>query len=306
MSVSARPDACEAECEPLSLPPHELAELVIESLDASGGLAPQSFERLSGIMRGFASFVERACGFSVLSEVGIEHARAFLEASTRTGSPPAVATKHLRRSAIRLLYREAARLGAVSEDPTTDLPLPPRSYLPIRPLTDDEVELCRSFARSSLSATRKPAAWALSEASARSSELLHIRVRDVDLDGARVRIAGGARTAARWGELTEWGLIQVARRLSALRRDGRDAPLVCSDLGNPASARANAYEAIDWTLVRAGLGGEPDVRPNSLVAWRGASALAAGASIDEVARLLGIRSLDAAASFIGWDWQEQG
>ena len=305
MSVSAR-RAREAKCDGLPLSPHELAELVIGSLEATGGLAPESFERLFGIMRGFASFLERACGLSLLCEVGTEHARAFLEASTRTGSPPAVATKHLRRSAIRLLYREAARLGAVTKDPTTDLPLPPRSYLPIRPLADDEVELCRSFARSSLSATRKPAAWALSETGARSSELPHVRARDVELEAARVRIAGSARTAARWGELTEWGLVQVARRLSALKREGPEAPLVCSDLGNLASARANAYEAIRATLVRAGLGGEPDVRPNSLVAWRGASALAAGASIDEVAHLLGIRSLDAAASFIGWDWQEEG
>ncbi len=31
--------------------------------------------------------------------------------------------------------------------------------------------------------------------------------------------------------------------------------------------------------------------------------MASGTSIDEVARMLGIRSLDAAASFIGWDWQ---
>lgn len=306
MSLSAPADTRPEGSEPPPGSPHDLAELVIASLRVGYELAPESFERLFGIMRGFASFLERAYGLSLLSEVGTEHVRAFLEASTRTGSPPAVATKHLRRSAIRLLYREAARLGVVTGDPTTDLPLPPRSYLLIRPLSDDEVELCRSFARSSLSATRKPAAWALSEASARSSELPHIRARDIELDGARVRIAGGARTASRWGEFTEWGLVQVARRLSALKREGPEAPLVCSDTGNHASARTNAYEAIRATLVRAGLGGEPDVRPNSLVAWRGASALAAGASIDEVARLLGIRSLDAAASFIGWDWQEEG
>jgi hypothetical protein len=54
--------------------------------------------------------------------------------------------------------------------------------------------------------------------------------------------------------------------------------------------------------VRAGLGDEPGVCPNSIVAWRGASASAAGASIQQVALLLGIRSLDATASFIGWEW----
>jgi hypothetical protein len=41
------------------------------------------------------------------------------------------------------------------------------------------------------------------------------------------------------------------------------------------------------------------------VAWRGAAALAEGSSIDEVARMLGIRSLDAAASFIAWDWRKE-
>jgi integrase/recombinase XerC len=256
-------------------------------------------------MRRFAWFLQHACDLDIASEVGVEHARAFLEASTESGSSPAVATKHLRRSAIRLLYRRAVILGAAFEDPTQDLVLPPRSYLSLRPLTDDEVEICRSFTRNSLAATREPAAWALCEASARCSELPLVRVRDVDLDTAKIHIAGGAKTAPRWGTLTDWGVVQVARRLARLKPDGTDVPLLCSNPKSRTSARASAYDAIRTTIERAGLGQEPDVRPNSLVAWRGASALAEGSSIDEVARMLGIRSLDAAASFIGWDWRKE-
>jgi integrase len=303
MSVSARTDASDEEQRPPSVSVPGLVEAVIASLDAEADLAPASLARFSGLMRRFASFVERAHGVRSLHELGTGHLLGFLEAKTAAGAAPAVATMHLRRSAIRFLFREAVRVGAIEVDPTTNLPLPPRSSLPFRPLTDDEVVLGRSFARGSLSATREPAAWALSEASARSSELPFIRLRDVDIDKGRVFIAGGAKTAPRSSELTKWGRVQVERRLSELRREVPDAPVLSSNTRNRTSARASAYDAIRATLERAGLGSEPDVRPNSLVAWRGASALASGASIEEVARMLGIRSLDAAASFIGWDWR---
>lgn len=303
MSVSAPADKGAEVRGPLSVPTAELVEAVIASLEGGEDLAPASLERLSGLMRRFASFLERACGVRSLDELETDHLRRFLEAGTASGSAPAVATMHLRRSAIRLLFREAVRVGAIGADPTTNLPLPPRSSLSFRPLTDDEVELCRSFARGSLSSTREPAAWALCEASARCSELPYIRARDVDIDRRMTFIAGGAKTAPRWGELSEWGVVQVSRRLSALRREGPDVPVLSSNLRNRTSARASAYDAIRATLERAALGREPDVRPNSLVAWRGMSALASGASIDEVAQMLGIRSLDAAASFIGFHWQ---
>ncbi len=303
MSVSARADASDEVQKPPPVSVSELVEAVIASLEAEADLVPASLDRFSGLMRRFAAYVSRAHGIRSLDEVGMDHLRGFLKAGTASGSAPSIATMHLRRSAVRLLFRRAAEVGAVSEDPTTSLSVPARSCLPFRPLTDDEVELCRSFARASLSATREPAAWALSEASARCSELPLIRVRDVDIEAGRVFITGGAKTAPRWGELTEWGLVQVERRLAATKREGSDVAVVSSDVRNRATARASAYDAIRATLERAGLGREPDVRPNSLVAWRGASALASGASIDQIAQMLGIRSLDAAAAFIGWHWQ---
>src|SRR4051794_30441362 len=51
---------------------------------------------------------------------------------------------HVRRSAVRLLFRTGRQLGLCTSDPTVDIVLPPRSSLRARPLTDDEVGLCRS------------------------------------------------------------------------------------------------------------------------------------------------------------------
>jgi len=68
------------------------------------------------------------------------------------------------------------QLGVYDGDPTIDLVLPPRSFLAVRPLTDDEIAVCRSFSLQTLTATRQPAAWALAAATARTSELPHIVV----------------------------------------------------------------------------------------------------------------------------------
>ena len=72
------------------------------------------------------------------------------------------------------------QLGVYDGDPTIDLVLPPRSFLAVRPLTDDEIVVCRSFSLQTLTATRQPAAWALAEATARTSEIPHIVVSDLD------------------------------------------------------------------------------------------------------------------------------
>ena len=121
----------------------------------------------------------------------------------------------------------------------------PAEGLPaLRPLSDDEIALGRSFACNSLSATREPAAWALSEAGARSSELPYIRVCDVYLDAGRVFIVGGTKTTARWGDLTTWGLVQLRRRLDVLDDRGHEALLICADVADRTRARANAYEAV--------------------------------------------------------------
>jgi hypothetical protein len=66
----------------------------------------------------------------------------------------------------------------------------------------------------------------------------------------------------------------------------------------------STHELVASTLRRAGIAGRKGIRPNSVPAWRGAKELDDGATIDEVTLLLGMRSLDRAAFFIGFDWKD--
>jgi integrase len=269
------------------------------AIERSPSLSDQTRPRFVAATDRFFSFCRRGFAVHGLAEVTSEIARAFVVAPVEDRDP-SVATMHLRRSVVRFVFRQARGLGLVDHDPCVDLVLPPRSGLVARPLADDEIAVCRSYSLTSLTNTRTPAAWALAEATARTAEIPHIRVSDVDLGNRRVRLHGSPRTIERWAPLTPWGVPQLARRVATL--DGFDAPLVYAAKGSAESGQASSCIAVSDTLVRAGLGREPDLRPISVAAWAGRSLLDRTGRIDAVARLLGVRSLDRAARIVGWDW----
>jgi site-specific recombinase XerC len=284
---------------------------VVDELRRHGAMSDQSMRRLVEVMARFLAFLERGHGRVALSEVCHEHVEAFVLApiSTIDGfREPSVATAHLRRSGVRLLFRVLRTVAVVKGDPTLDVVLPPRSSLVARPLTDDEIVVCRSFALRTLTETRQPAAWALAEATARTSEIPCLRLRDLDLGARRVWIHGGAKTEPRFGRLTPWGVQQLDRRVRHLRETCSDSDerLAYRAAGSAASAQASTARAIRETLTRAGLGREPDVRPVSVAAWAGRRILEDTGRIEAVARGLGVRSLDGVASIIGWDWADRG
>lgn len=262
--------------------------------------APQ-WERTSSIVDRFLQFASTGFGLSCLAEITPEVARAFIHASTEANLGPSVSTMHWRRTALRLLFRSARRHGLVDGDPTLDLDLPPRSSLGTRPLTDDEVTLCRSVAQWSLMGSRRAAVWALGEATCRSSELPNITGDNVDLDSGLVWIGGGKATEPRQGQLSDWGLVQVRARIAEL--EAPSLPLVYSGRSPGGAGQVSGASALVDVLTRAGLHHEPDVRPGSVAAWAGRRVLEETGRIDCAARALGVRSLDRAAVIIGWDWQ---
>lgn len=271
--------------------------LALGADSASGAQAA----RTGQIIERFIRFASDGWGLQSLAEVTGGVADAFLRAARSDGSPASVSTMHWRRTALRLLFRAAREAGLVVGDPTLDVALPARSSLRARPLTDDEVALCRSVAQWSLTGSRRSAIWALAEATCRSSELPDVTAKDVDLESGVVRICGGKVTDERFGQLTEWGLARVRARIGGV--DHPNQPIAYSGQNHQAGGQVSGAAALVDVLVRAGLHDEPDVRPGSVAAWAGRRVLDDTGRIDLAARALGVRSLDRAAQIVAWDWR---
>jgi integrase/recombinase XerC len=231
-----------------------------------------------------------------LREVTTEVAADFVGARLETGQRPTLATQYNRRAALRMLYASARRLGLADSDPTLDLALPPVDSTAARPLTDDEVERCRDVAQWSTS--QVAAAWALAEATARGVEIALVSARDIDLENHTVELPGGARTQPRRGALTSWGVAALGRRLKA----STAGQAVAFAGSSRAAGQASTCRAISSVLVRAGLAGQPGVRPASVAGWAGRRVFDETASIEAAARAMGVRRLDRAARLIGLDW----
>jgi integrase len=280
-------------------------ECVVSRLVTEGGLSVESKPRVLGLVDRFGIFAGRAFGVASLADVSPAHVDAFVRSSTAEGQLPSVATMRLRRSTLRLLFRTARELGLVDGDPTLDLVLPSRTNETARPLTDLEVQRCRRAALEDLTSSRLVVPWALGEATARTAEIPHMRVGDLDLAAGRVWIHGSSNTEPRWGSLSIWGIGQLERHIRE-QQPNHDASLTYRGSENPESRRAHSSQAIRETLQRAGLTMDPYVRPASLAAWAGRQILCATGRIDAAARALGMRSLDGAARLISWDWNYGG
>jgi len=279
-------------------------EAVIAHLAASRGLRSTTLANRVARMRLFASFAQTQ-GVRELDDVSTQQVATFVDSRRQSGVSPALSERHSRRAAIRLLYREARHLGLASSDPALDCELPPRNPTSARPLTDEEIELGRSYSVRT-SDTRPAVCWALGEATSWTSEMPHARLSALALEEGTVFIHGGATTDPRVARLTPWGLTQMKRRLRMIDKGEGSDPILMGEgrWDHPDEGRAAATMALVATLKAARLSA-PGVNPRSIAAWAGAKALAEGASIDLVARMLGVRSLDQAAKLIGFRWRQE-
>lgn len=261
--------------------------------------------RVGRFLLRFERFAKTAYGINDLGEVTPEVAEAFIWATDSQGGRPSNASAHLRRTALRLLFRVARQTNPVIGDPTLDLTMPARSPRLTRPLTAEEVTLCRVASTWSIEDTRRSTAWALAEATCRTGELPFVRIGDVDLVGRRVWLHGGRRQTARWGELTGWGCDQLDRRLMSTADIESSMPLLYRGSDPSEAGRASTSTVLLDVLRRAGLTDDAAVRPQSITGWAGRQILDRTGRIDLVARGLGIGSLDRAASMIDWSWRDE-
>jgi len=278
---------------------------LVTAVMVDGSVTDQSSARLLVLIERLLEFLTVGNGIDDLDDTTPAMAQAFVRAPNTDGSSPSLAVMHLRRCAVRILFRIARQLRLVSVDPTIDLDLPPRTASVLRPLTNAEGALCRAMSMNHLEATRLPAAWALAEAGIRTGEMAAVTVADFDPAGSRVR-AGGCRSASpRWVELSRWGRQRLEHRLHDIPDDPDQSLVYCAD-GSAQSRQAASCIAVTHTLVAAGLSDDEGVRPLSVTGWAGRRVFDETGRVEEAARVLGMRSLDRTARLIGVDWNDVG
>jgi integrase/recombinase XerC len=277
----------------------EAVAYAVDRTKAGERLTPASLATFGPIWTGFARFASRALNVDRLDQVDRAAVDRYLEVPTRTGRVPSVATKHLRRAALRHLFMVLRDAGLMSTDPTCDLHLPTRPPRPFRPLTTAEVERCRAASQATLVATREPAVWALAEIGATGLEIGETTTWCIS--GASVWLYSGVKTDPREVTATPWGEQALRRRLLVV--DGGRWLISADTSTTPHSRRTAALEALRRTMRRAGVAA-PGVEPRSVTAWAGQQILARTGRIEDVAVGLGLRSLDQAAELIDHEWRD--
>lgn len=276
---------------------------VIATWETSDGRTRQTTLRMGEIARRFA-LRAAAVGIEDITEATPEICEEFIHAPSRTGHRPSVGTMHFRRVTIRAIFRTLRTDQPTLGDPTLDIDLPPRGDRPCRPLTTDEIVLCRTGCYPPRSTDiRRAAAWALAEATAVTSEIPHVRPAHLDhpTDPSEVSLPGNRRTDSRVVSLTSWGAAVLARRITEL--DGDETLAYDGNSVLPEGQQAAMCRHIERTFQNVGLDTDPSIRPASVRLWRAQVEFERGLRIEDIARLLGSRSLDRTAIQVGYDWR---
>lgn len=280
-----------------------LASSSLEHQTRAGKYKASSIHKFAGHAGRFVRFVDRAFDLTDIRQVDSGHVRRFVSAPTtnRSGAvvgEPTTSTSYSRWWAVDLLFRELITLGVVTSNPAAGMGFSHSPGTSARPLTDEEELVARRHAARNLRDTRGPAAWALGRATAYSTELGLVTVRDVDLELGVVWLTGaGAVRAARWGLLDEWGVERIHQRIKALRL-GPDDYVVYEGGGNLQSIQSSSCMVISEAFRRAGIADHDRVRPASLALWAGRKVFDRTGDIEEVRCCLGLSSLDDARRVI--------
>ncbi len=255
-----------------------------------------TWQRMAELAERYATRLERTGVASLGSATGRD-AAAFIGAPTRSGGAPSVHTMHLRRSALRAVYRTLHEFGAGDHDPTAFVELPSRWFRVTRPLTTAELAQVR-IAAENRRGDPPPGVvvLALAETGASTAELTQLRWSDLDGDTRTVSLPGGRRLLPRRLTLTDWGAPILARA-----RSDPDRLAVSGSRHPPGTQPAIAAMTNRLRhLVRIGeLHNVDGIGPRSIRLWAAVSAYEATGRIETAAHVLGIRSLDAAAAAIG-------
>jgi len=250
--------------------------------------------------------------YGYVTEVGLcdvrditeEHAAEFIMGPVLNGpvaKRPSESTQKNRRFAIRAIFRTARTLGYRIQDPTLDISVDPLGTPQRTICTSADIEALRDGAPVGMVTSGLPAILAFAEAGAANSEIRHLRGTNVDLECLTVSLPGTGTLNARTNSLTDWGGQALEARITELV--SLDL-LVVSTMRKSRLSNGAVSNAFRQITVNAGLG-KRGLTLDSVRAWRARELFRQSNHIEDVALFLGLRTLDGAARFIGYDWQDR-
>ncbi|MCZ0975579.1 hypothetical protein O1L55_38820 [Streptomyces albulus] len=222
---------------------------------------------------------------------------------------PSGGTRRQRRSAVTSLFAQARALGLTKAAPMVDSAAIPRS--PRRPGADlqpQEVARLQFHSERGMPTTRHSALLALLLAGFWSAEVGAATSSDLDLDAGSVRTNGSARTLARTCPLDEWGIHVLGLRAAYLGRRGPGPHrLVASAASAPSVVQSSVGAGFGDIARRSGLATRArKVEPRDITRYVARKILNETGQLSEVARRLGLSSLDVAAGLANLQWHMGG
>ncbi|MER7877197.1 hypothetical protein ABTY63_27135 [Streptomyces solisilvae] len=279
----------------------------------AGEISLETVTLYSQVAERLLRFAE-AQGVTCLDDVTAELASGFIEApghDRRQGIilTPAAGTRRQRRSALEALFAEARALGLTEAAPLVDFPPIPRS--PRKrgtELSDIDVQLLRFHAERGMPSTRHAALLALLLTGLHTAEIAAATTDDLNIAEAEVWTHGATRTRGRCCPLDNWGTQALWLRYTHLlrSRESGPPPRLVTAATSAYRSQASVCAGFGDIARRSGLATrERRVEPKDVTRYVARQVLYKTGQLSEVARRLGLSSLDAAAAFAGLRWNPE-
>jgi site-specific recombinase XerD len=233
----------------------------------------------------------------------------------RGGQPPSSATRRNRQIALRQVFAVWVQQGWMSSDVlagTTIKKDPPR---PARPLLPDEAARLRVAGQQSPADSLLPALVALALAGVSGTDISRLKVAAYDAHARALEVDGRAGRVPRVVEMDEHGDRVLRVHIKALERAARKrgsawdpavvplalptAPRTYRTRVDPTAVGQHMYRALQAAGIK-----RDGVTPGSMQEYAANHCYALTNRVEDVAALLGLKSLDAAMGFIDPAWQQ--
>ena len=278
------------------------SQLIMDSLARRYGGNNNTLQRICAEAKKLYEYLH-VCGVAAWDEITPELILGWCWAARldRSGHPrsPAAATARTRQWAAAAVLEVAEEHGWVANGRKLvgARILRKGTGVPIRPLTDREADLVRSYADPGMRYSRRSVMVALSFAGAAAKELSTIRRTALAPDLSRVRL--GNRTAP----LDDWGRETLAGFFRNRPNLADDALLCLNECIHPARRLPVVNTRLGEALRDAGLNQKQGVTPRSIKLHTALQVFNAH-GLEAAARFLGAVSLDKTAQALGYDWKK--